>query len=224
MSTDTDAVIIEPPASHRASVIWLHGLGADGHDFEPVVPELRLPDQLGIRFIFPHAPIRPVTINGGMAMRAWYDVKGPDLRRGEDAGAITESTRIINRFIAAEIDAGVAAHRIVLAGFSQGGAITLHCGLRYPERLAGLLALSTYLPLPGQLAAEKSVAGRTVPILMLHGVYDPVIPLQAGLQSCEFLKQAGYDIEWQTYPMQHSLCLEEIQHIGRWIERVLTLT
>lgn len=222
MSTTTDAVIIEPAGGHRASVIWLHGLGADGHDFEPIVPELRLPDQLGIRFIFPHAPIRPVTINGGMAMRAWYDVKTPDLRREEDAEAIAESTQTVNRFIAAEIHAGIAANRIVLAGFSQGGAIILHCGLRYPERLAGLLALSCYLPLPGRLAAEKSASGRTVPILMMHGVYDPIIPMQAGLQSCDFLKQAGYDVAWQTYPVQHAVCLEEIQHIGRWLEKVLT--
>ena len=221
MSTTTDAVIIEPAGGHRASVIWLHGLGADGHDFEPIVPELRLPDQLGIRFIFPHAPIRPVTINGGMAMRAWYDVKNQDLRWEEDAEAIAESTGIINRFIAAEIHAGIAANRIVLAGFSQGGAITLHCGLRYPERLAGLIALSSYLPLSGRLAAEKSAAGRAVPILMVHGVFDPIIPLPAGVQSCDFLKQAGYDVEWQTYPMQHAVCPEEIQRIGRWIEKVL---
>lgn len=224
MSITSDAVIIEPAAGHRASVIWLHGLGADGHDFEPIVPELRLPDQLGIRFIFPHAPIRPITINGGMNMRAWYDVKNQDLPWEEDAEAIAESTKIINRFIAAEIHAGIAASRIVLAGFSQGGAITLHCGLRYPERLAGLIALSCYLPLPGRLAAEKSAAGQAVPILMVHGVFDPIIPLQAGVQSCDFLKQAGYDVQWQTYPMQHAVCLEEIQRIGRWIERVLTLT
>ena len=221
MPITTDAVIIEPPAGHQASVIWLHGLGADGHDFEPIVPELRLPDHLGIRLIFPHAPIRSVTINGGTSMRAWYDVKNPDLRREEDAGDIEESTEIVNRFIAAEINAGVADDRIVLAGFSQGGAITLHCGLRYPVRLAGLIALSSYLPLPGRLAAEKSAANRTVPILMAHGVYDPIIPLQAGLQSSAFLKQAGYDVEWQTYPMQHSVCLEEIQHIGRWLKKVL---
>jgi phospholipase/carboxylesterase len=221
MSITADAVIIEPAADHRASVIWLHGLGADGHDFEPIVPELRLPDEYGIRFIFPHAPMRPVTINGGMAMRAWYDVKTQDLRREEDADAIENSKEIINRFIAAEINAGIAAHRIVLAGFSQGGAITLHCGLRYPQRLAGLIALSSYLPLPGRLAAEKSMSSETVPILMLHGVYDPVIPMQAGLQSRDLLKQAGYNVEWHTYPMQHSVCLEEIQRIGRWLEKVL---
>jgi phospholipase/carboxylesterase len=221
MSITADAVIIEPAADHRASVIWLHGLGADGHDFEPIVPELRLPDEYGIRFIFPHAPMRPVTINGGMAMRAWYDVKTQDLRREEDADAIENSKEIINRFIAAEINAGIAAHRIVLAGFSQGGAITLHCGLRYPQRLAGLIALSSYLPLPGRLAAEKSMSSETVPILMLHGVYDPVIPMQAGLQSRDLLKQAGYDVEWHTYPMQHSVCLKEIQRIGRWLEKVL---
>ena len=224
MPATTDAVIIEPAASHRASVIWLHGLGADGHDFEPVVPELQLPDDLGIRFIFPHAPVRPVTINGGMAMRAWYDVRSPDLRRKEDAAAIEDSTKIINRFIAAEIGAGIAANNIVIAGFSQGGAMTLHCGLRYPERLAGLLALSSYLPLPARLPAEKSAANLAVPIMMLHGIYDQVIPMQAGQQSCDFLRQAGYSVEWQTYPMEHSVCLEEIQHIGCWLGNVLEYT
>lgn len=222
MPSTAAAVIIEPDTDHRASVIWLHGLGADGHDFELIVPEMRLPARLGTRFIFPHAPMRPVTINGGMPMRAWYDVKTQDLLREEDEGGIAESTGIINRFIAAEINLGIAAKKIILAGFSQGGAITLHCGLRYPQRLAGLIALSTYLPLPGRLAAEEQKTnGKAVPILMMHGEYDPVIPVQAGLQSRDFLNQSGYNVEWHSYPMQHSVCLEEIQYIGRWLEKVL---
>ena len=224
MPTTPDAVIIEPATGHRASVIWLHGLGADGHDFEPIVPELQLPDDHGIRFIFPHAPTRPVTINGGMAMRAWYDVRRQDLRKEEDAGAIEDSKEIINRFIGAEISTGIAAYRIVLAGFSQGGAITLYCGLRYPERLAGLLALSSYLPLPENLPGEKSAANQTVPILMMHGVFDPVIPMLAGQQSCAYLRRADYDVTWRTYPMQHTVCLEEIQHIGTWLKTVLAVT
>ena len=223
MSSTSEAVIIEPATAHRATVIWLHGLGADGHDFEPVVPELRLPDRLGIRFIFPHAPVRPVTINGGMPMRAWYDVKTPDLLREEDEAAIEESTGIINRIIAKEINGGIAARKIVLAGFSQGGAITLHCGLRYPQQLAGLVALSSYLPLPGRFTAEvNNTSARSVPVLMMHGDYDPVIPVQAGLQSRELLDQSGFNVEWHSYPMQHSVCLEEIQLIGRWLEKVLS--
>jgi len=223
MPGSADAVIIEPVTDHRASVIWLHGLGADGHDFEPIVPELRLPDRLGIRFIFPHAPIRPITINGGMAMRAWYDVKTRDLLRQEDEAAIEESTGIINRFIATEINTGIEARKIVLAGFSQGGVITLHCGLRYPQQLAGLIALSSYLPLPGRFAAEvKSTFARSIPILMMHGDYDPIIPVQAGLQSRDFLDQAGFNVEWHAYPMEHSVCLEEVQVIGRWLEKLLS--
>jgi len=221
MPTSLEAVVIDPPSDHKTSVIWLHGLGADGHDFEPIVPELGLPDDHGIRFIFPHAPVRSVTINAGMAMRAWYDVKSQDLRRQEDTVAIEDSKEIINRFIAAEIRNGIPAHRIVLAGFSQGGAIALHCGLRYPERLGGLLALSCYLPLPERLVAEKSTANLTVPILMLHGVFDPLIPVTAGQQSCELLQRTGYSVEWRTYPMEHSLCMEEVEDIGRWLQSVL---
>jgi Predicted esterase len=221
--TETGAVIIEPPNRHRATVIWLHGLGADGHDFEPIVPELHLPEELGIRFIFPHAPVRPVTINGGMAMRAWYDVKHPDLRREEDAESIEHSTHLINGLIDMEVKSGIPPDRIVIAGFSQGGAITLHCGLRYPSRLAGLLVLSAYLPLPTRLAAEKSAANLPVPIMMLHGDFDPVVPLEAGLQSCDYLRQSGYNVEWRTYPIQHSVCAEEVAHISRWLGTALRI-
>lgn len=222
MAFEQDAVIIEAKDAHKASVIWLHGLGADGHDFEPIVPELNLPNELGIRFIFPNAPVRPVTINGGMAMRAWYDIKSPNLREKEDTGSIIESSELINLYIQAEIDSGISSEKIVLAGFSQGGAIALYTGLRYPARLAGLLALSCYLPIPEQLASEASSNNKDVPIMMGHGISDPVIPVDQGRASSETMKELGYKVEWNEYMMQHAVCLEEINAIGAWIKKVLT--
>ena len=220
MSLAEDAIIIEPKATHKASVVWLHGLGADGHDFEPIVPELGLPDDLGIRFIFPNAPKRPVTINGGMSMRAWYDVKSPDLRDQEDTESIIESSNLINSYINTEIEAGIDSNKIILAGFSQGGAITLHAGLRFPSPLAGLLALSCYLPLPEQLK-DEAIADKGMAIMMAHGISDPVIPVDQGRASSETLKERGYSVEWHEYMMQHSVCLEEITAIGTWIKRLL---
>ena len=217
MASQQNAVIIEPVSAHKASVIWLHGLGASGHDFEPVVPELHLPDQLGIRFIFPHAPIRPVTINGGMSMRAWYDVRNMDLRKQEDVASIEDSTSIVNGYIDAEITRGIRSEKIIIAGFSQGGTIALHAGLRYPAQLGGLLVLSAYLSLPERLH-EADVANKNSPILMLHGTYDQVIPVNAGKQSCNYLKQAGYKIDWKEYPMEHSVCFEEVRDIGQWLQ------
>ncbi len=221
MAESADAVIIEPASTHRASVIWLHGLGANGHDFEPIVPELRLPLDSGIRFIFPHAPVRAVTINGGMRMRAWYDIRNVDLRRNEDAESIEDSRRMIDAFIDAEITAGIPSQKIILAGFSQGGAITLYAGLRCPHKLGGLLVLSSYLPLPEKLAAGKSVANMGTPVLMCHGEYDPVIPVSAGLDSCQFLKKAGYNVDWRDYRMEHSVCMEEVRDISRWLQQTL---
>lgn len=221
MSFVQDAVIIEAKSEHKASVIWLHGLGADGHDFESIVPEMNLADDLGIKFIFPNAPIRPVTMNGGMSMRAWYDVKSPNLRELEDVESITESDQLIRNYIDAEITAGIRANKIILAGFSQGGAITLHTGLRYPEPLAGLLALSTYLPLPKQLDVEAS-DHKDIPIMMAHGIADQVISIEQGRTSRETLKEAGYSIEWHEYAMQHSVCLEEIDAIAVWIKTLLS--
>ncbi|MCG8377931.1 MAG: alpha/beta hydrolase [Proteobacteria bacterium] len=222
MSIEKDAVIIETNNTHKASVIWLHGLGADGHDFEPIVPELELDDSLGIRFIFPNAPIRPVTINGGMAMRAWYDVRSPNLRELEDKEAIIESSNLINRYIQSEIEDGIAANKILLAGFSQGGAISLHTGLRYPEQLAGLIALSAYLPLPNMLASEATDNNRDTPVFMAHGLYDPVIPIEQGRASYETLKQEGYLVNWNEYTMQHAVCLEEINAISTYIRKQLS--
>jgi len=214
MNSHRDAIIIEPPGAHSASIIWLHGLGADGHDFEPIVPELGLPEGHGIRFIFPNAPMRPVTVNGGTVMRAWYDVREIDLSRREDETGIRQSSTLLEAYIAAESALGLPAHRILLAGFSQGGAIALFCGLRQPARLAGILALSTYLPLPGTLAREGAEANRHTPIMMGHGTADPVIPVQQGRNTAARLEAWGNPHE---YPVQHGVTRDEIQDVGRWL-------
>jgi len=220
MSPDQSSteIILEPQTPANAAVIWLHGLGADGNDFVPIVPELGLPRHHAIRFVFPHAPVRPVTINGGMAMRAWYDIPSlTDLRRQDELG-IRDSERIVSRYIAAQRSAGIAANRIVLAGFSQGGAITLHSGLRQPEPLAGLLALSTYLPLAEQLPEEATAPEQTPPILMCHGRQDPVLPIQLGSGSRDALRDLGYAVDWREYDMAHAVCMEQIRDIGRWLK------
>ena len=219
--TSLEAVIIEPKATHKASVIWLHGLGADGHDFESIVPELDLPDDLGVRFIFPNAPKRPVTINGGVSMRAWYDVKSPNFHEREDSESIIGSSVLINKYINSEIGAGIESNKIILAGFSQGGVMTLHAGLRFPKPLGGLLALSCYLALPDQLK-DEAIAEKSMPIMMAHGISDPVIPFEQGRASAEILKNHGCSIEWHEYVMQHSVCLEEINAIGVWMKRLIT--
>jgi phospholipase/carboxylesterase len=203
-----------------ASIIWLHGLGADGRDFEPIVPELRLPPALQVRFIFPHAPVRPVTINQRMRMRAWYDIfqlgGGP-----EDGEGIRASQELVESLIASENNKGIPFRRIVLAGFSQGGAIALQTALRYRERLAGILALSTYLPLSASLESQASKANRDLPIFMAHGLYDDVIPLPRAEQSRKMLADLGYRLEWRTYPMAHSVHPEEIGDIARFLAGIL---
>lgn len=208
-----------------ATVIWMHGLGADGYDFVPIVKELEINKQpgleSGVRFIFPHAAMRPVTINGGMMMRAWYDIKMVDLVRQEDEPGLRDSQAEIEKLIAREKQRGVPADRIVLAGFSQGGAITLQAGLRHPERLAGLMVLSSYLPLAASVAAEASPANRDVPIFMAHGVRDPVVQLARASDSRKQLEAAGYKVEWHDYPMEHSVCMEEVQAISKWLGKVL---
>jgi phospholipase/carboxylesterase len=218
MSELLDTIEVETGPAPRAAIIWLHGLGADGHDFEPIVPELSLPPATAVRFVFPHAPIQAVTINGGARMRAWYDI-GHDGR--QDAAGIRASQSRVEALIARERGRGVAAHRIVLAGFSQGGAIALHTGLRHPDPLAGVLALSTYLPLADTLEKEASAAARDVPIFMAHGVEDPLIPLARAAQSRDRLSALGYRVEWHEYPMPHSVCAEEIRDIGVWLQRTL---
>lgn len=217
MSFEQDAVIIEPASRHRASVIWLHGLGADGHDFEPIVPELRLPAEAGARFVFPNAPFMAVTINGGQRMRAWYDIRSQDLRQQEDAASIRASAGLLEHYIRAEQASGIPAEKIILAGFSQGGALALHAGLRYSAGLAGIIALSTYLPLAERLRAEAADANRNIPVFMAHGLTDPVIPLAQGQASAEALRQAGYAVDWHEYAMPHSVCPPEITAIGAWL-------
>ena len=214
-------VTLEPAAKPRAAVIWLHGLGADGHDFVPIVGELGLPADHAIRFVFPHAPVRPVTINNGMKMRAWYDILSLTRMSAQDEAGIRDSERIVRGYIQRQLDDGIAANKIAIAGFSQGGAITLHTALRYPQRLAGMLPLSTYLPLNDKLAAEAAPANRDLPILMCHGEYDPVLPHQLGESSCQHLRELGYTVDWRSYPMQHQVCIEEIEHIGAWLQKVL---
>jgi len=215
------ALELETGRAPTASVIWLHGLGADGHDFEPIVPELDLPDSLPVRFVFPHAPMQPVTINGGAVMRAWYDVYGLQGVRREDAAGVRASQAAVEELLARETKRGIPASRLVLAGFSQGGAIALQTGLRHPERLAGIMALSTYLPVADTLAAEASAANRDVPIFMAHGLDDPLIPLERARMSRKLLESAGYRVEWHEYAMEHSVCAEEIADISSWLRRVL---
>jgi phospholipase/carboxylesterase len=219
MAEILDAIEIETAKKPSASVIWLHGLGADGNDFASMLPALQLP-KTAIRFVFPHAPIQPVTINAGMRMRAWYDVTDGAIRR-EDESGVRASQKLIEALIAREKTRGTAAGRLVLAGFSQGGAIALHAGLRHPERLAGIMALSTYLPIAGKLPAEASAANRDVPIFMAHGSFDPVIPLARAEQSRALLQSAGYAVEWREYPMPHSVCIEEVADISAWLGKAL---
>jgi phospholipase/carboxylesterase len=213
-----EAIEIQTGSKPAASIIWLHGLGADGHDFEPIVPELKLAKP--VRFVFPHAPARPVTINQGMRMRAWYDILqlggGP-----EDEAGIRASQRMIEKLISEEKGKGPPAAKIVMAGFSQGGAIALQTALRYPERFAGVLALSTYLPLAGSLQSERSPANQDIPIFMAHGRYDDIIPLRRAEESRRQLEAAGYRVEWHEYPMPHSVCAEEIADIAAFLARIV---
>ncbi len=213
-----EAIEIQTGSKPAASIIWLHGLGADGHDFEPIVPELKLAKPL--RFVFPHAPARPVTINQGMRMRAWYDILqfggGP-----EDEAGIRASQRKIEELISEEKEKGLPAAKIVMAGFSQGGAIALQTALRYPERLAGVLALSTYLPQAASLQSERSPANQGIPIFMAHGSYDDIIPLRRAEESRKLLEAAGYPVEWHEYPMPHSVCAEEIADMAAFLARIV---
>jgi phospholipase/carboxylesterase len=219
-----DAVEISPAGPVRAAILWLHGLGADGHDFEPLMPQLDIVEELGVRVILPHAPRRPVTINGGMLMPAWYDIPGPDFRQGQDSAGIRASEQQLRALIEREITRGIAAERILLAGFSQGGALVLHTGLRYPRPLAGILALSAYLPLADTLQAEAAATNRVVPLMMAHGMQDPVVPLLLAEQSRDLLQQQGYTVAWHTYAMAHAVCPEELLDIRAWLLACLAPT
>ena len=217
------AIVIEPEGKASACVIWLHGLGADGHDFEAIVPELNLPEGHGVRFVFPHAPYMPVTINQGYVMRAWYDILSMEIAATQDEAGIRRSSDQLRALIQQQIQNGIDPGRIVLAGFSQGGAIALYTALRFEQPLAGLMALSTYLPLENQLAAERSEANRDISIFMAHGTRDPIVPHALGVQTRRVLKDLDYAVEWHEYAMEHSVCLEEIGDIGRWIKTVFSL-
>jgi phospholipase/carboxylesterase len=216
------AVLVTPVAvAATASVIWLHGLGADGHDFAPLVPHLELPATLGVRFVLPHAPVRAVSLNQGLRMRAWYDIKALSAGAIEDAAGIAESATRLQDYVQREREQGIPARRIVLAGFSQGGAMALHSALRYTESLAGVLALSAYLPLRESLATQASEANRNIPILMCHGRQDPVVSVQIGQASRDALLRAGYVVQWNEYDMRHEVCPAEIADIAAWLQRVL---
>lgn len=218
--SDPQTVEVETGSEPSASVIWLHGLGADGHDFEPIVPELRLPDTLPLRFVFPHAPVRPVTLNGGMAMRAWYDIVSLDRNGPVDAAGINDSSALLESLVAREEQRGIDPGRIVLAGFSQGGAIAINTVLRAGRKLAGLMALSAWLPLPETLQGESVDA--STPVFMAHGRFDPMIPMQYGRSAADALVDAGFEVDWRDYPMAHAVCPQEIGDIRNWLLGALT--
>lgn len=214
-------VTLEPAGAAVATVLLLHGLGADGWDFVPIVEELRLP--IPVRFIFPHALERPVTVNAGCVMRAWYDIRSFTPEGRADAAGLADSMQRVSRYLDTEIARGIVPSRIVLAGFSQGGAVALSAGLRYSKRLAGVLALSTYLPFPDRLAAGKSAANSDVPILLCHGQRDPVVDIGMGREARAVLEAHGYPVEWHEYPMAHEVCAAELGEIGRWLMRTLAV-
>ena len=214
-----DHVELTTGAEPRGTIIWMHGLGADGWDFVPIVRELPLPDDLVLRFVFPHAPERAVTINNGYRMRAWYDIAQSDIARVPDEKGIRESQAQVETLIARERERGIAPGRVVLAGFSQGGAIALQAGLRFGERLGGIVALSTYLPLEDTLDREAAAANKATPIFMAHGTQDPVIPLALAQRSQETLRMRGYEVDWHTYAMPHSVSAEEVADLGAFLAK-----
>ena len=221
MHTQLSTINIAPTSTHKYSVIWLHGLGADGHDFESIVPSLHLQAEAKIHFIFPNAPIQPVTINNGMKMRAWFDILDLSSERHTvDTPGIYESAELIKPLIQQELDKGIPPEHIMLAGFSQGGVIALHVALRFPKKMAGILALSTYLPTLAQLSDEGSNAGKTTPIFIAHGILDAVIAIEAGKSTFDKLSAMGYHIEWHDYLMEHSVCAEEIAHISAFMNLI----
>jgi phospholipase/carboxylesterase len=216
-----ETVEVETGRDPAGSVIWLHGLGADGHDFEPIVPDLARPGERALRFVFPHAPIRPVTLNGGFAMRAWYDIVALDRRGPEDEAGIRASEATVAALIRRENARGVPSERIVLAGFSQGGAVALFAGLRYPQKLAGLMGLSCYLLLAGRLATERAAVNQATPVFLAHGLQDPVVVPALGEEAHRQLSAAGYAVEWHTYGMPHSVCPQEVADVAAWLRRVV---
>ena len=216
-----DAIEAETGPTPTGTVIWLHGLGADGHDFEPIVPELVRPGERPLRFVFPHAPVRPVTLNGGHAMRAWYDIAALERRTAEDEAGIRDSQQTIATLIRRENERGINTDHIVVAGFSQGGAMALFAGPRYPEKLAGIMGLSCYLPLASRLEADRAAANRATPVFLAHGSQDPVVAPMLGEEARRKLQAAGYAVEWHTYSMPHSVSPQEVADIAAWLRRVL---
>ena len=217
MNTPLESVIVETGPTPDACIIWLHGLGADGHDFEPIVPELELPADLQVRCVFPHAPGMPVTINNGMAMRAWYDFESLEFGLGENRAHIEDSIGRVTALVDAECAHGFSAERVIIAGFSQGGVIAQHVGIRYPQRLAGIMALSTYLPMADELEARMTLANRGLPVFFAHGEMDNVIPIAAAHHARKWLKDHGFAIESHDYPMAHAVSLEELAAIRHWL-------
>lgn len=222
MKSTSEYIEINPTQNAIGSVIWLHGLGADGHDFVPIVQELNLPDEMPLRFIFPHAPMQPVTINNGYVMRAWFDIYSltESAQRQVDEKGVAESVQQLEKLIAQEIERGIPPEKIILAGFSQGGVIALATGLRYPNSLAGIMALSTYLPSPEKFTAEANAANFTTPIFLAHGTQDTILPYTLGLQTQDVLQRNKYLVQWHSYSMGHSVCNEEIGDIANWLQRI----
>ena len=216
-----DAVEIETGRQPTGAVIWLHGLGADGHDFAPIVPQLVSPNERALRFVFPHAPVRPVTLNGGMPMRAWYDILNLDRRAPQDEAGIRASAASVDELIRRENQRGIPTQRIVLGGFSQGGAISLFAGPRYPEKLAGIMGLSCYMLLEDLLPAERTRVNFQTPVFLAHGTQDPVVDIRRGTEAKQLLEAGGYPVEWHTYPMPHSVCPQEADDIAAWLRKVL---
>lgn len=212
-------LMVEPDSQAHAAVIWLHGLGADGYDFVDIVPSLGLPDDHGIRFIFPHAPVQSVTINGGMQMRSWFDIRSMDILNDVDSAGIRVSCHQVYKLIEQQRDLGIASDKIIVAGFSQGGLIALHAGLSYDHPLAGVMALSSWCPL-----VEQFYLHRDMPLFIAHGQQDPVVPFELGIKARDDLSAKGYQVEWHDYPMQHQVCMDEIDAIGHWLRRVLLET
>jgi phospholipase/carboxylesterase len=222
MQSELSTIEIQPQSAHKYSVIWLHGLGADGHDFEGMASELHLNAESNIHFIFPNAPIQPITVNGGMHMRAWYDILEMSLERKVDMAGIYQSAKLVEQLIEQEMDKGVPSEHILLAGFSQGGVIALHAGLSYPHKLAGIIGLSTYLPTLEQLKTERSAANNAVPIFMGHGLLDSVVAIESAKAAFHALNDLEYKVEWHDYLMEHSVCIEETGHISSFINGIFS--
>lgn len=214
-----DLIKIDPLTQATHTILWLHGLGADGNDFVPIIPELHLPTECAIKFIFPNAPIQPVTLNNGYRMRAWYDIYSLTSNHRIDKAGIHQSIDLIHQLIEDEIKQGIATQHMMLVGFSQGAAIALHAGINYPKLLGGVIALSGYLPLAEESFEKTTHINKQIPIFMAHGTLDPVVPYIAGEKAKDLLQQAGYSIAWHTYPMEHSVCAEEIDDISQWIQQ-----